>query len=157
MVRLSLEDWLVYGDLGPLRIGATQAELLASVGPPDGASCPEGGVDMVWKYGDLELLFCADEVSCRVFCVELHAFAGVPSGGPRILVDPWLVRSELPREQMLHALRNRGVAYREEAAEHDDTLVKVVVREDPRIHLDFITDDSEGWPLGLFGAWMARV
>lgn len=157
---MSLRDWIVKGSLGPLRVGATQAELLAAVGHPDQAGCPDDGIDTVWKYGDIELLFAAVSRPYRVFCVEMHAFDGVPIGGRKIRLDPWIVRSELPREQMLRALDRLGVAYREEVPANDDSRLQVVVHEAPRLHLDFISGErasrvlgAGGWPIGLYGVW----
>lgn len=169
MLRLSLKDWIVKGALGPLRVGATQAELLTSVGHPDQAGCPDEGIDTVWKYGDIELLFSPHGPSApsgsvrrpyRVFCVEMHAFDGVPTGGRKIRLDPWIVRSELPREQMLRALDRLGVAYREEVPANDDNQLQVVVHDEPRLHLDFMRSERASrasgpdlWRSGLYGVW----
>jgi len=52
VLRLSLKDWLVTGSLGPLRIDATQAELLAAVGHPDQAGCPRLHLDFITSDRD---------------------------------------------------------------------------------------------------------
>lgn len=156
MVRVSLRDWIVKGELGPFRVGASKADLIRIVGHPDQAGCPDDGEDQVWKYGDLELLFTGRSHPFTVYCVEMHAFADVPSGGRKLRIDPWIVRSELPLADMRRALAQHGVAYSEEVAKHDDTNLHLVVREDPRIRLDFITSDRDGWPVGLHGIWMSE-
>lgn len=156
MIRVSLRDWIVKGELGPFRVGASKAELIRVVGHPDQAGCPEDGEDQVWKYGDLELLFTGPAHPFAVYCVEMHAFAGVPSGGRKLRLDPWIVRSELPLVDMRRALDGLGVTYREEVASHDASNLNLVVREDPRIYLDFITSDRDGQAVGLRGLWMSE-
>lgn len=156
MIHLSMRDWIVAGELGPFRVGATKAELIGVVGHPDQAGCPDDGEDAVWKYGDLELLFDATSRPFRVSCVEMHAFDGAPSGGRKLRLDPWIVRSELPLADMRRALDALGVPYREEVHRYDDTLLQLVLRDDPRMHLDFITSDRDGRSTGLRGLWMTR-
>jgi hypothetical protein len=157
MIRVSLEAWLTRGDLGPFRVGVTKAELLRVVGHPDLAGCADGGEDAVWKYGDIELLFDVGRAPAVVWCVEMHAFDGAPEGGRRVRVDPWIVRSELPLATMLAALDRLAVAHRSEVPKYGRGLLNVILRDDPKLHLDFITSDADGWPIGLHGVWMTRV
>lgn len=157
MLALSLRSWIVAGELGPLKIGATQAELLRAVGRPDQAGCPDRGVDMVWKYGDIELLFEPYAGTGRVYCVEMHAFAGVPAGGRRIRLDPWVVRDALPLADLRRALDAAGVTYREALHPQDATVLQLFVRAAPRLHLDVIVSAGDGGSPGLHGIWMARA
>lgn len=155
MLALSLRDWIAGAELGPLKIGATQAELRAALGRPDAAGCPDEGVDMVWKYGDIELLFEPSRPA-RVWCVEMHAFSGAPTGGSRICLDPWIVRTGLPLGELRRGLEKIGVGFREEVAKTDPWSLLVIVRESPRLHFDVITAHGD-WPIGLHGVWLTRV
>jgi hypothetical protein len=155
VLTLSLRDWICAGELGPFTVGATQAELVRAVGRPDHGGTG-GRDDLVWKYGDVELLFDATTRPCRIHCVEMHAFEGAPTGGRWLQLDPWIVRSELPVEEMGFALGALGIPYREELPRPGGTLLQLVIRDDPRFHLDFITSDRDGWPVGLHGLWMTR-
>jgi hypothetical protein len=157
MLALSLRDWIVKGTFGPLAIGATQAELLRAVGRPDQTACPDRGVDMVWKYGDIELLFAPYAGTGRVFCVEMHAFDGVPTGGRRIRLDPWVVRDGLPLAELRRALDAAGVTVREALHPQDETVLQLFVRDAPKLHLDVIVSDRDGWTPGLHGIWMSET
>lgn len=157
MLGLSLRDWIVTGKFGPLAIGATQAELVRAVGRPDQAGCPDRGVDMVWKYGDIELLFEPYAGTGRVWCVEMHAFDGAPVGGRRIRLDPWIVKDGLPLTELRRALDAAGVVTREASLPQDETVLQVFVREDPKMHIDVIVSDRDGGSVGLHGIWMTRA
>ncbi len=154
VLSLSLRDWISTGDLGPFIIGATKADLLRAVGEPDQTGSPRRGEDLVSKYGDIDLLFDSSARPFSVSCIEMHAFEGAPSGGSRVHLDPWIVRSGLPLAQMCEALRELGLPCREEVPARADATLNLVVRDDPRLHLDFVTSDRDGWPVGLHGLWM---
>jgi hypothetical protein len=151
MMDLSLRDWIVKGESGLLRLGATQTELRRSVGEPDAAGCPDRGEDTVWKYGDVELLFDPSQRPVRVFCVELHGFEGVPTGGSKVRLDPWIVRCDLPLDAMRKALAELRVKYREEPQPHHPTVIQLVVRDDPEFFMDF---ENRRGTLSLGGLWM---
>lgn len=157
-IHASLKEWLTAGALGPFRIGATKQELIDAVGQPDLAGCPHNGEDAVWKYGDIELLFDTSHQPFRLYCVEMHAFDGVPSGGGKVRLEPWIVRSELPLADLVRELDALGVPHRQEVPRYGGgEILHLIVRETPRLRLDFITSDTSAWPIGLHGLWMTRT
>jgi hypothetical protein len=157
VIHVSLRDWLVTGELGPFTLGATKAQLLRTVGPPSASGCPDLGEDMVWRYGDIELLFLATRPPFRVYSVSIHAFNERPDGGRHVRIDPWVIRTSMPPARLRGALAGIGVQYREELSSHDDTALHMIVREQPRIDIHFITKEREDYPpICLHGIWSVQ-
>lgn len=58
---------------------------------------------------------------------------------------------------LLAALDRLGVAHRSEVPTNVANTLHVILREVPKLHVDFITSDAEGWPIGLHGVWRTRA
>ncbi len=110
MIRVSLRDWIVTGELGPFTHGSTKAALLRRVGHPTDSGCPDLGQDAVWRYGDIELLFLVSQDAPAVlFSVSIHSFNHVPDGGRDVRIDPWIVRMSMPPGKLRGGLASLGV------------------------------------------------
>ncbi len=146
MVDISLQNVVVHGDFGPFWLGASKTELLHTVGEPDGPIAAH-----IWKFGDIEVMFGADDT---VGCVNLHAFSGVPSGGKRVQLDPWIIKTSRRLEDVLQELARIGVRFRCEQPEWDTQQLHVSVHEKPLVYIDFLLVNNYGQRRGLHGLWM---
>lgn len=154
MLTVSLEDVIRSGSWGPLKLGVTADELRSTVGPPDVTGCPDPrGFDAVWNYGDIEVLFDED----GAYCIDLHGVTNRPQGGSVIRLDPWILRAGLPFEEFEDAIGSIGIGWRREIPAYDPTQLHVVLRDDPRLYLSFVTTDEEySPPKGWWGLFLVR-
>lgn len=86
MIRVSLRDWIVTGELGPFTHGSTKAALLRRVGHPVSQDAP-----------------------AVLFSVSIHSFNHVPDGGRDVRIDPWIVRMSMPPGKLRGGLASLGV------------------------------------------------
>ena len=109
----SLEDFAGTGRLGPLVLGRARTDISDALGPPtDWASGKAVGQSAVWKYGDVEVYFGpADD---RVWLIHFDWFT-VPTGGPTLTIDPWVVRRGLPLADLDAALRAASIGFEQRA------------------------------------------
>ena len=158
MIRVSLRDWIVTGELGPFRHGATKAELIRRVGQPTDSGCEDLGQDAVWRYGDIELLFYVSLTEPAVmFSASIHSFNEVPDGGRDVRIDPWILRMYMPPGKLRGGLAGLGVRYREEPDKYDPAALHMVLRDDPEMDIHFIpVKHVTSRPLGLWGLWSRK-
>lgn len=159
MIRVSLRDWIVTGELGPFTHGSTKAALLRRVGHPTDSGCPDLGQDAVWRYGDIELLFLVSrDAPAVLFSVSIHSFNHVPDGGRDVRIDPWIVRMSMPPGKLRGGLASLGVRFREEPDKYDEAAMHMILRDDPFMDIHFIPDRHEpSQPLGLWGLWSRKT
>src|SRR5687767_7653095 len=69
-VDLLLARFFATGDLGPIRLGMSPEEVEMLLGPPEGLglNMPKGTI--LWKHGDLELIF----VDGKLWNIALHFY-----------------------------------------------------------------------------------
>ena len=151
VISVSLEEVVKSGTWGPLTLGSTAHDLLTQAGAPDFSGCPDArGIEAVWKYGDIEVLFADD----RVYCINVHFVTDRPRGGGGIRLDPWILRTGLPLEAFEQVLASMGLAWHKEVPAYDPTQVHVVFRDSPKLYASFVTVEEKysppkGW-WGLF-------
>jgi hypothetical protein len=119
MIAVSLLDWLRTGQFGPVRLGFSRAQLQDLLGRPDdmGGTSRKHRTPAIWKYGDIEFHFGGRDDP--LYLIHLDDFA-IPTGGPAIAFDPWIVRGGLLREEVEWILSAQGIAYRRVASyDHD--------------------------------------
>lgn len=149
MVPFSLQHAVLSGDWSPFRLGMTRPELVAACGEPDATGYPnEQGLDEVWKYGDVEVIF----FDGRAIIVDLHDFyEEAPVGGSRLEIDPWIIRKDLSMPDFIAALESAGLTcrVRTPATLPDDRWVRVPGRA--RFHAHF---EHHG---AFAGLWLSEI
>lgn len=134
-VRVDLKEFMAHGVLGPVRLGMTRRELLVALGKPDDFHSDHRILrkktldnSSIWMYGDFEFFFQLflpsegrkrkDGWDCPLDLIHVddRGWSGVcrgqpPSGGKRILVDPWVIRQGMTRRSFQMALRKEGIPF----------------------------------------------
>lgn len=111
-VPTSLEDFARTGQLGPISLGASRAEVARAFGTPTDyhVNLNSGGNSLetsaIWKYGDIEFHFDDD----RLWLFHCDVF-DVPQGGGGMALYPWVVRRGMGLRELEAALRASGVGY----------------------------------------------
>ena len=109
LITASLEDFARTGLLGPLALGRTRLDISNALGPPsDWATGQAVNRSAVWKYGDVEVYFGPDDD--RVSLIHFDWFT-VPTGGPTLTLQPWVIRVGLPLAELEVALGAAGVGF----------------------------------------------
>ncbi len=100
---VNLKDFIRTGDFGGLRLEMTEAEILALLGEPDtvGGTSRRQSRPLIWKYGDFELHFAPDDD--RLKRIYIDDF-DIPRGSRTLVLDPWIIRRDLPRAELVAAL-----------------------------------------------------
>jgi hypothetical protein len=113
MIRVSLKDFVRTGNFGPVALDQTKAEVRAHLGEPDdtGGRSHKYPEPRIWKYGSFEFHF--EPGSDRLRFIHADDFE-VPEGGKNVMLDPWIIRRDLPREDLESALRALGLDFRTE-------------------------------------------
>lgn len=158
MIPLSLKHVINTGDWSPFRLGMTREEAVAACGEPDATGYPnKQGLDEVWKYGDVEVIF----MEGRVDLLNIHAFYGeVPTGGSRLALDPWVIRKGLGLAEFLTAIESISVPYHLSTPKYDDRQRHVMLRERPRFYAVFAEWEERSRPaddsrVGFDGLWLS--
>ena len=123
MIDISLKDFVRCGRFGPVALGQSRADIRAALGEPDDVSAPTGKrrVPPIWKYGDFEFHFFERADALAMIFIDHF---DVPRGGKTIAVDPWIIRRDLPSNDLARALDDLGLS-RETL--HDERLERVVI------------------------------
>ena len=139
---VNLRDFIRTGKFAGVQLGATEADVKSLLGEPDDV----GGISrrqrrpLIWKYGDFEFHFLPDSDRLWMIYVEIY---GIPRGSRRLALDPWIMRRELPREELVSAL----------AALDLDPMV----RKDPLLESWIVTSSSGlAFAYCLAEAWWAE-
>ena len=103
MIQVSLKDFIRTGDFAGVRLGSTEAEVKALLGEPDdvGGTSRRQRRPLIWKYGDFEFHFPPD--GDRLWMIFIDEF-DIPRGGRTLALDPWIIRRDLPRAELVSAL-----------------------------------------------------
>lgn len=151
MINVTLEQFLTFGQLGPLSVGLTNIDVRAAIGDPDA----EGGLSRnqnkprIWKYGDIELHFAPDaEGVLRIWAIMITDFGGAPTGGPALRLDPWFIRAGLEAADARAALDAAGQSFVNARLEADKNQEVIVVAGCTSLH--FLNEPVDGHPQGLF-------
>ncbi len=155
MIFLSLQRLLSAADFGPLRLGMHQDDVLHQLGQPDHRAVPRRGREAVWKYGDIELLFDDTTPHLPLWSLGIHDFADRPTGGQRLTLNPWIMRSGLPISDFTAHASRIGMLTQRESPRHATNHTHVVTLSQPRVYVDFVTEPTAAEPIvGLSGIWM---
>lgn len=116
MVTISLKDFVQTGRFGSVALGQSRAHVRSFLGEPDdlGGTSRKHRKPAIWKYGSFEFSFPPPGDSLTL----IHAdHFDIPSGGRNVIVDPWIIRGDLPQDDLERELGKAGFAYqvREEA------------------------------------------
>ncbi len=100
---VNLRDFIRTGEFAGVGLGATEAEILALLGEPDhvGGTSRRQRRPLIWKYGDFELHFPPeDDRLKRIYIDDFD----IPRGGRTLVLDPWIIRRDLSRAELVAAL-----------------------------------------------------
>jgi len=150
--RISLRAVLLHGDFGPFALGMLADDVVRTIGPPTASGCPHKGVDQVWRYGDIELLF-DHEASPRIYSVETHMFDDRPVGGGGVELDPWLIRDGLALPDFVAAIEAAG-GHCSAQPGTGGLETYVFTHRTPSVYASFGPRFPGDRVLGLTGVWM---
>ena len=141
-VAISLKEWVRTARFGPVAPGMPFAVLREHFGEPDDVSVARTKYHepSIWKYGDVEFYLDPDEGTLA--SILIHDFS-VPSGGPRLRLDPWILRGGLPLDVLTSVLREAQIPYGEVPAVHYNPLL--YIKTDPDLKLIFVSENQELW------------
>ena len=145
MIPISLEDFLRNGAFGPIQLGLARAQVRALFGRPQYTSTimDNHGRPIMWKYGDIELIFDPDEKGLIGVNLEMPTLAA-PSGWRRIVLDPWVLRAGVPPEEIERALQGADISYKYLPARHPGDYL--VLETASHVQLGFIREEEDHRP-----------
>lgn len=110
MVTISLKDFVQTGRFGSVALGQSRAEVRSFLGEPDdlGGTSRKHRKPAIWKYGGFEFHFPPPGDSLSLIHVDHF---DIPLGGRNGIVDPWVIRSDLPQDALERELGKLGIAY----------------------------------------------
>jgi hypothetical protein len=118
-----MEDLLLRGDLGPVRLNMTPEQVLSLLGESDigtDLSRKKGNRGRgIWKYGDVELHF----ENGTLFLIYSDGFKDAPLGGSRLTLDPWWIRRNITLPQAKQKLDALGSRYIEKSDRYNPDSV----------------------------------
>ena len=116
MIEVSLKHFVETGRFGTVALGQSRAQVRAALGEPDdlGGTSRKHREPAIWKYGGFELHFPPSGDSLELIHVDHF---DLPSGGRNVVVEPWIIRGDLPQDALERELKKLGLAFgvREEA------------------------------------------
>ena len=152
-VKASMLEFARTGQLGPLRCGMSRDELLAAVGPPsdwmlDTVDRIKSRMETsgIWWYGDVEFHFDED----RVWMI-FSDHSPLTDGGKTLLIDPWIIRAELPRLKFEAELTLRGIEFKTVTYPYAPDEVRVVTSHGAEFLFIEFLEDAHSPPAGLNG------
>jgi len=121
VLRVSLEDYLRSGVFGVLQLGVPREEMRRLFGEPDhiGGASRRQRTPTILKYGDIEFLYRPGED--YLWGIYMDGF-GVPQGGPKIDLDPWIIRGGMAADTIEHALISAEISFQKSRTVHDPTI-----------------------------------
>ena len=154
-MRVSLKDFAVTGDFGPVKAGFTPVSLEAVLGEPEatGGTSRRHRRPVIWKYGDIEFHFARpDGELCLVHLDRFSATGGCPEGWGGFEIEPWVIREGLPCDSFIAAIEKAGLKY---TVRREPQYNQHVVVLASGIEVGFICQPEEySPPVGL--AWLSR-
>lgn len=151
-VQASLRDLVTTGQLGGIGLGASRALIAEALGEPDQYLLNSRSRQRkrlppaAWKYGDIELYFA--DTTDQVELIYLAHFT-LPSGGPKLQLDPWIFRHTLRLAALQQILEREHIRCRAYCEPYDDPETQ---RLRAGVGVDFlftITPTAYGPPVGL--------
>ena len=109
VVRASFEIFASTGSLGGIALEDPRWDVRSRCGiPTDWGGGTSLGRATIWKFGDIELHFDADD---RVSLIHCDDFADTPRGGGGLMIDPWVIRAGLPLGTLARALYDADIDF----------------------------------------------
>ncbi len=150
-ITVSLKNVVMGGIFGPIYIGMSRALVHETLGNPDHWSAGDAAkkgpdpwrTSTIWKYGDLEFYFglVDDDCLAQIYADDFT----IPSGGPSIALDPWVIRRDAPQDDMEEALREAHIDFRRIADRYDEHMTQLAIGT--RVRLWFARPEQEKRPL----------
>lgn len=107
-ITASLLDFAKTCRLGPLGLGMSRDDLRATLGPTGDWGLGESeDLSVIWLYDEIEFYFDGERV--KMIFTDHGSLSG---GGETLRIDPWIIRADLPCEELQAELRRLGIPYR---------------------------------------------
>ena len=144
MVDASLLDFARTGAFAEIEVGHERSHVEAILGRPnDWGIAPEPiETAQIWKYGDIEFYFHDHEL----WMIFTDSF-DVPTGGPSIALDPWIVRYGMSRQAFENALQASGIGFTTIANRHNEDETDLTTQT--MVTFTFRERQNEYGPAGL--------
>jgi len=131
MIDVSLRDFLQTGRFGPVELGMPSAKVEGFLGAADslGASSSRARRPFLWKYGEVEFHFLPRKGKDDQLVLVFLEHFNVPSGGPKVRIDPWFIRGGLSLDAVEREFRAAGLKTRSFRREHLQGATELVVEK----------------------------
>ena len=130
-------EFIRTGELGPLRIGLTRSEVRSLLGdPPQWVAAEPKESSQIWRYGDVEFYF-ADETLVMIFADHDDR----NKGSDALIIDPWIVRQDLMRNEFERELIGQGIAFR--SSQWDIDPSQFHVKTDAGVTFSFVDEPED--------------
>lgn len=107
IARASLEVFARTGSLGGALLGDDRRDVQARFGTPtDSTADVPIARAPIWKFGDFEFHFDADD---RLSLIHCDDYCDVPVGGGRLTIDPWAIRAGLTLGKLARAMYDADI------------------------------------------------
>jgi len=151
LMKISLQDFIISGELGPIRLGMSRTEVEKQLGKADDWSTSHTNQQFpaIWKYGNVELHFGDDDK------VEMIFLDGFRSNSDKI--DLWILNDQLFAAELEDALKAKHIDYIIQSSETNQTDL-LIITVNHSIEFHFSTTDGGSQQLSAVSQsiWHAR-
>ncbi len=141
MIEIALLEFARAGSFGPVTLGLDRERIRGLLASPDDWSAPDrtDRNAAIWKYGTTEFHF--EEHVLRL--IHSDTF-GVPDGGGRLDLDPWVLQRGLALPDLESAMTAEAIPCRREPYPYEPGAV--VLRSAESVHFLFVSADNSRTP-----------
>lgn len=147
MIELSIPEFLATGNLGPIRLGASEHDVKAALGEPadTGGTSRKHRRPTIWLYGDnIQIIFGPDERAVVMILIDFWR-EQQPAARPPLRIVTGGIGAGLSREDFLELLASRRLSYEERQTESSSTSIIV----ENKVSAIFSTDGAAPGTYGL--------
>jgi len=138
-MRISLEEFIRSGQLGPIKIGLSRNEVKTAFGEPNQwhSKSPSWKTANIWKYGDTEFHFRADKL-WMIFFDEFD----IPNVGDKLELDAWGLSNQVTLSQMESKLKVAEINYHCEQFSSDNERILLVSQAKTTLSFERQNDET---------------
>lgn len=112
---------------GPVEVGTQRNTVQVALGDPTDLGLPPTTLATadIWKYGDFEFHFFDDTV-ISIFTDWFE----VPTAGPALKIDPWILHAGLVRSDFQQALTQADLPFTVRPSRHNEDETEIITAGD---------------------------